>query len=216
MEFFKIVFNLPEILSSLYAILMIVGYIPGLIALVKFKDLTGVGKYFWFFIVITVGISFYNLIITGANIFQVYAVGINLGLGIVCLVIHVFKSRDYGIAIRDFSIFLIVLIVLSYLYLDKPHVTQSVASISIILAYIGQIVNYFKTKTASGTSKWLFLIMGTGLMCLITSMVLTDTYPHIIATEAFNFILIMVCYLQANYYERGLNNEKNSEFGKNS
>lgn len=216
MEFFKIVFNLPEILSSLYAILMIVGYIPGLIALVKFKDLTGVGKYFWFFIVITVGISFYNLIITGANIFQVYAVGINLGLGIVCLVIHVFKSRDYGIAIRDFSIFLIVLIVLSYLYLDKPHVTQSVASISIILAYIGQIVNYFKTKTASGTSKWLFLIMGTGLMCLITSMVLTDTYPHIIATEAFNFILIMVCYLQANYYERGLNNEKNSELGKNS
>uniref|UniRef100_A0AAU8GTH7 Uncharacterized protein n=1 Tax=Mammaliicoccus phage MSShimriz1 TaxID=3230127 RepID=A0AAU8GTH7_9VIRU len=216
MEFFKIVFNLPEILSSLYAILMIVGYIPGLIALVKFKDLTGVGKYFWFFIVITVGISFYNLIVTEANIFQVYAVGINLGLGIVCLVIHVFKSRDYGIAIRDFSIFLIVLIVLSYLYLDKPHVTQSVASISIILAYIGQIVNYFKTKTASGTSKWLFLIMGTGLMCLITSMVLTDTYPHIIATEAFNFILIMVCYLQANYYERGLNNEKNSEFGKNS
>lgn len=216
MEFFKIILNLPEILSSLYAILMIVGYIPGLIALVKFKDLTGVGKYFWFFIVITVGISFYNLIVTEANTFQIYAVGINLGLGIICLVIHVLKSRDFNIVIRDFSIFLIFLILLSYLYLDKPHITQSVASITIILAYIGQIFNYFKTKTSTGTSKWLFLIMGTGLLCLVTSMVLTDTYPHIIATEVFNFILIMVCYLQANYYERGLNNERNSEVGKNS
>ena len=216
MEFFKVVLNLPEILSSLYVILMIVGYIPGLIALVKSKDLTGVGKYFWFFIVLTVGIIFYNLINTEANIFQVYAVGINLLLGIVCLGIYLIKSRRYSIVIRDLSVFLIVLILLTYLYADKPHITQTVASISIVLAYIGQIGNYYKSKTSAGTSRWLFLIMGTGLMCLITSMTLTHTYPHIIATEAFNFVLIMVCYLQANYYERGLKYEKDSKLGKSS
>lgn len=214
MEFFRIALNLPEILSSFYAILMIVGYLPGLGMLLKSKDLTGVGRYFWFFVIVTVSISFHNLILTEANDFQIYAVGLNLILGIVCLAVYLIKIRDKRVIV-DIIIFIVLAIIYAKFLADKPHITQTVASISIVLAYLGQIRNYYKTKTSSGTSKWLFLLMGTGLLCLILSMTLTKTYLPIIATEAFNFILIMVCYLQANYYERRLGNERDIELREN-
>lgn len=215
MEFFKIVLNLPEILSTFYAILMIVGYVPGLMILLKSKDLTGVGRYFWFLIIVTVGISFHNLILTESNNFQIYAVGLNLLMGVVCLTVYLIKTRS-GKVMLDIIIFVILVGLYTKFLADELLITQTVASISIILAYIGQIRTYYKVKTSTGTSKWMFLIMGTGLLCLILSMTLTDTYPHIIATEAFNFILVMVCYLQANYYERrGLENEKDTELRKN-
>lgn len=215
MDFIVLLLNLPEILSSVYAILMIVGYIPGLYALIKYKDLSGVGRYFWFFIIITVGITFHNLIKTGAIDFQIYAVGINLLLGVVCLLIYLIKLKDKKVII-DIIVFGILTYLYTSLLADKPNITQTIASVSIILAYLGQIRHYMVYKTASGTSRWLFLIMGTGLISLVLSMILTDTYPHIIATELFNFILIMVCYLLANYYERGLKDERDIKLREGS
>ena len=61
--------NLPQYLSIVYAILVTVGYIPGLIALVQSDSVKGVSSYFWYLIVATVGISFYNLLLNGASMF---------------------------------------------------------------------------------------------------------------------------------------------------
>ena len=195
MEFFKIILNLPEILSSLYAILVTVGYIPGLIALVKSDSVKGVSSYFWYLIVATVGISFYNLLLTEASMFQVVSVGLNLTLGIVCLLVASYRKKYY------FSIpFIIVFSLLLFLLSDFTALTQTLATITIILAYVTQITTFYKTKSAEGTNRFLFLIIGLGLASLITSMVLTHTYVHIIATEFVNFVLILICYLQANYY----------------
>ncbi|WBF81171.1 hypothetical protein FMLHJGGC_00118 [Staphylococcus phage BSwM-KMM1] len=91
---------------------------------------------------------------------------------------------------------------LLFLLGDFTALTQTVATITIILAYVTQITTFYKTKSAEGTNRFLFLIIGLGLASLIASMVLTHTYVHIIATEFVNFVLILICYLQANYYSR--------------
>lgn len=189
--------NLSHYLSILYAILVTVGYIPGLIALVKSDSVKGVSSYFWYLIVATVGISFYNLLLTDALMFQVVSVGLNLTLGIVCLLVASYRKKDY------FSIpFIIVFSLLLFLLSDFTALTQTIATITIILAYVTQITTFYKTKSAEGTNRFLFLIIGLGLASLIASMVLTHTYVHIIATEFVNFVLILICYLQANYYSR--------------
>lgn len=189
--------NLSHYLSILYAILITVGYIPGLIALVKADSVKGVSNYFWYLIVATVGISFYNLLLTDASVFQIVSVGLNLTLGTVCLLVASFRKKDYFPVpfIIIFSVFLIY-------FSDFTALTQTLATVTIILAYVTQITTFYKTKSAEGTNRYLFLIIGLGLASLIASMVISHTYVHIIATEFVNFILILICYLQANYYAR--------------
>ncbi|MGI4547570.1 hypothetical protein ACR2WV_26460, partial [Klebsiella pneumoniae] len=105
--------NLSHYLSILYAILITVGYIPGLVALVKAESVKGVSNYFWYLIVATVGISFYNLLLTDASVFQIVSVGLNLTLGIVCLLVASYRKKDY------FSIpFIIVFSLLLFLLSD--------------------------------------------------------------------------------------------------
>lgn len=190
--------NIPEILSILYAILVTVGYIPALISLVKDKTVKGVSNYFWAFVVLTVLISFSSLLVTGATIFQLVSVGVNLSLGVVCLILHSIRLKTF--------IYVIMTVVLSAILLFNLvaylPIIQTLATVSIILAYITQIGKFYTTKSSNGTSKYLFLIIGVGLTCLIISMIITGAYLHVIITEVANLVLILICYLQVVYYER--------------
>lgn len=189
--------NLPLILSSMYAILITIGYIPGLKSLIKDDSIKGVSRWFWYLIITTVGISFYNLMHTEATHFQILSVGINLLLGIVCLLVVVFRNKDMFIFIYIILIFLFILIFGSHV-----EITQTIATLSIILAYISQIYRFFKVKQSDGTNKWLYLIIGFAIGLLSVSMVLTNTSTHIIVTELVNMLLILICYFQADYYEK--------------
>lgn len=189
-------YNLAEILSIAYAILVTVGYIPALISLIKDNTVKGVSHHFWSLIVITVSISFTSLMVTHATSFQVVSVGLNLTLGIVCLILYSIRKKDLYPIMFSIIFMFIIMIVMNY----SISSAQTIATVTIILAYISQIYNFYKTKNAEGTNRYLFLIIGIGLACLVYSMMLTHTYIHVMVTEAVNFILIMVCYLQANYY----------------
>lgn len=189
-------YNLAEILSIAYAILVTVGYIPALISLIKDNTVKGVSHHFWSLIVITVSISFTSLMVTHATPFQVVSVGLNLTLGIVCLILYAIRKKDLYPIMFSIIFMFIIMIIMNY---SIPS-AQTIATITIVLAYISQIYNFYKTKNAEGTNRFLFLIIGIGLACLVTSMILTNTYVHVMITELVNLILIMVCYLQANYY----------------
>jgi|GEM_PF-2590424 ORF061 len=190
--------DIPLLLAMLYGVLVIVGYIPALISLIKDKSLNGVSSSFWYLISITVGISFYNIILTGGTRFQVISLFLNFFLGVICLlVLNYRKFKFHGI------IYTIMFLLALYLFLGlltSIEITQTVASVSIVLAYVGQIYKFVKSKSSSGTNKWLYLLIGVGLLSLITSMVLTDVSNHIIITELINFILILICYFMSNYY----------------
>ncbi|XWX31291.1 hypothetical protein UDOIXSUF_CDS0028 [Staphylococcus phage PG-2021_1] len=195
----QIIYNdIPVLLAMLYGILVIVGYIPALISLVKDKNLNGVSSSFWYLISVTVGISFYNIILTGGTRFQVVSIFLNFLLGVVCLlVLNYRKFKFHGI------VYTVIFLLALYLFLGlltSIEITQTVASVSIVLAYVGQIYKFVKSKSSSGTNKWLYLLIGVGLLSLVTSMVLTDVSNHIIITELINFILILICYFMSNYY----------------
>lgn len=193
--------EIAGILSTVYAILVVVGYFPGLKSIIKEKHLTGVNSSFWYLVNTTVGISFYNLFILQEHIFQICAVGINLLLGLLCLLIVNYKKQYVKGLVYTlvFILFLGAFVVWLHQY---PQISQSVATVSIILAYIGQVFTFYNKKTSSGTNKWLYLLIGLGLSLLIISMILTNTYTPIVITELVNFVLIMVCYFQSNYYPK--------------
>ncbi|AAX92356.1 putative membrane protein [Staphylococcus phage Twort] len=196
--------------STMYAILITIGYIPGLKSLVKDRNVDGVSRWFWYLIITTVGISFYNLLHTESTNFQIISVGINLLLGIVCLLVVVFRKKDLFI-----FVFIVILSLFLFTFGSKVEVTQTVATLSIILAYISQIIQFYKTKQSDGTNKWLYLIIGFAIGLLSVSMVLTNTTPHIVITELVNMLLILICYFQADFYEkRGRNRGFNKGFKK--
>ncbi len=202
--------NLPLILSSMYAILITIGYIPGLKSLVKDGNINGVSRWFWYLIITTVGISFYNLLHTESTLFQIISVGVNLFLGLVCLLVVVYRKKDWFI-----FLFLIIFSLFLYIFGTYVELTQTVATLSIILAYISQIIQFYKTKQSDGTNKWLYLIIGFAIGLLSVSMVLTNTTPHIVITELVNMLLILICYFQADFYEkRGRNSGFNKGFKK--
>lgn len=202
--------NLPLILSSMYAILITIGYIPGLKSLVKDGNINGVSRWFWYLIITTVGISFYNLLHTESTLFQIISVGVNLFLGLVCLLVVVYRKKDWFI-----FLFLIIFSLFLYIFGTYVELTQTVATLSIILAYISQIIQFYKTKQSDGTNKWLYLIIGFAIGLLSVSMVLTNTTPHIVITELVNMLLILICYFQADFYEkRSRSNGFNKGFKK--
>ncbi|WBF47992.1 hypothetical protein SSP49_167 [Staphylococcus phage SSP49] len=199
--------NLAHILSILYAILVTVGYIPALVGLIKDKNVKGVDSYFWFYIVVTVSISLTSLFVTHAPLFQIISVSINLLLGIICFIIYLFRTTE--VSILEMVMFIIVIYIGYSVANYSVEYGQIMATISIIVAYLSQINKFYKTKSTNGTSKYLFLIIGIALACLIISMLITNTTPHVIYTEVANFILIMICYLQASYYEyKGVDNNE--------
>lgn len=183
--------------STMYAILITIGYIPGLKSLVKDSNVNGVSRWFWYLIITTVSISFYNLLHTESTNFQIISVGINLLLGIVCLFVVVVRKKDWFI-----FVFIVILSLFLLTFGSKVEVTQTIATLTIILAYISQIIQFYKTKQSDGTNKWLYLIIGFAIGLLSVSMVLTDTSAHIIVTELVNMLLILICYFQADYYEK--------------
>ncbi|WP_210726432.1 hypothetical protein, partial [Histophilus somni] len=68
-----------------------------------------------------------------------------------------YRKKDY------FSIpFIIVFSLLLFLLSDFTALTQTVATITIILAYVTQITTFYKSKSAEGTNRFLFLIIGLG------------------------------------------------------
>ena len=193
--------EIAGILSTVYAILVVVGYFPGLKSIIKEKHLTGVNSSFWYLVNTTVGISFYNLFILQEHIFQICAVGINLLLGLLCLFIVNYKKQHVQGLVYTLVFILVLGAFVVWLH-QYPQVSQNVATVSIILAYIGQVFTFCNNKTSSGTNKWLYLLIGLGLSLLIISMILTNTYTPIVITELVNFVLIMVCYFQSNYYSK--------------
>lgn len=196
--------NLPELLSIVYVVLITIGYIPALKGLIKDKDVSGVSPVFWMCVVLTVYVSCASLVLTGATLFQYTSVGVNLFLGVACLIIYLIRSKAKDVVLEIF----IILMPLTLLVVLHQPTAQALGTFTIIIAYLTQIYSFYKNKNTNGTSKYLYLVIGAGLACLIWSLLLTGGDPHVIITEIVNLILIIICFIQCLYYERKIENGK--------
>lgn len=198
----NILIVLPSLLALLYAVLMIAGYIPGIRGMLKSKDVKGVSDNFWFLIAVTVTIIFHNLLLSEVPLHQIVAVGLNLLFAIICLLLYEYKKSGFS------GIFLTVFFMLLIYYglmITKSHInlTQTVAHVTIILAYAGQIYRLYAVRSIEGLNKNLFLIMGTGMTCLIISLLMTGAPLQVILTEFINLVLVVICYVKIKSIEKG-------------
>lgn len=184
---------LAWILFFISGVLYVIGYIPDMKSMYEDKSVKGVSLLFWELVIITVSYSFYSLVLTGGTVLNTVVVGANLALAIVILVwknilrYSIVKGIVYTIIYFAINISI-------YFYLGLPlYVLQTIATVSIILAYIDQIVQFLKHKTAKGTNPYLYLILGLAIFFLLLNLALNQDYVHVIITELVNLILIMVC-----------------------
>lgn len=183
---------LAWILFWISGILYLIGYAPGMTTLYKDKSVEGVSQFFWEFVVTTVSFSFYSLILTDSGIFNIIIVGGNLALALVMLIWK--NLLRYGAIGILYTVLYIVANLIIYFILGLPlHVLQAIATISIILAYVDQIIRFTVRKKSDGTSPFLYLILGLAILFLILNLLLTNAYIHVIITEVVNMILIFIC-----------------------
>lgn len=178
------------------------GYIPGLKELLNEKSVKGVGEWFWELVTITVGFSFFSMIITHGHVFNTIVVFLNFALAVVMLLIKnsIKYDKSWGTLLT-----IVFVLFLAFVYFVLPisvGVLQTLATLSIIFAYFNQITHFLLHKTAKGVNKNMYLVIGIGILLLVLSMVLTNTYWHVIVTEVTNLVLIMICYLLTIYYEK--------------
>lgn len=193
---------IATILSILSPIFYILGYIPGMKTFYKEKTVAGVGTYFWELVTLTISFSFYTLIITNADLFNLVVVGINLFFAIVLLTWkNIIKYKGWqGIL---FTLIYFAFNLGIYFIIGLPiSVLQTIATISIILAYIDQVIHFIIYKTAKGVNKNLYLIIGIGILLLTISMIINGVYLHVIITEIVNLILILICYALTILYSK--------------
>ncbi|AVR55594.1 hypothetical protein HOT02_gp150 [Staphylococcus phage phiSA_BS2] len=190
---------LAWILFFLSGILYIVGYLPGLRAMYIDKSVEGVSQFFWELVLTTVSFSFYTLIVTGADIVNIVVVGCNMFLALVMLAWkNMLRYRAIGILYT--MLYIVVNLMVYFMFGIPLHILQSIATLTIILAYVDQIIRFAVRKTAIGTSPLLYFILGMAILFLILNLILTHAYIHVIITEAVNLILIMICFFMCMKY----------------
>ncbi|MDK1672796.1 PQ-loop domain-containing transporter [Staphylococcus saprophyticus] len=190
------------ILSIIVPVLFILAYTPQLITTYKTKNATGVSKLFWFLVSLSTLYSLLNVLKTGnAEWYTYFGQFINAGIAFL-LVIWINKIKS------DLANSLIITVLYSTIalclyFLVNLEVSQTIATIAILLAYVDQIGHFIRSKDSTGTNPLLFVIFAIGLVLLITIMLFTGVSLHIIGTECTNVILLIICaFLSKKYLKK--------------
>lgn len=194
--------QLIAILSVVVPVLFILAYTPQLVTTYKTKKATGVSRFFWFLVSLSTLYSLLNVLKTGnAEWYTYFGQFINAGIAFL-LVIWINKIKsDLANSLTITALYSTIALCLYYLV--NLEVSQTIATIAILLAYVDQIGHFIRSKDSTGTSPLLFVIFAIGLILLITIMLLTGVSLHIIGTELTNIILLIICaFLSKKYLKK--------------
>lgn len=199
------------ILQTAGTILLLGGYAPQIIKLHKTKIPTGISLLFWTMIGTGCTTILINMIIQGTS----YPVMITQALNAIgawytlFLVIYCRKLKGEPIKVNNIIV-LIYILVAVLLFVEAGEIPlkqlgnhiQMVGTVALLTAYLPQIFHLFGVKDATGISRWLFIILGLGLLCVTGNMIISGTSVGIITTEFVNIALILVQYFMTTYYQK--------------
>ncbi|MCY9056144.1 PQ-loop domain-containing transporter [Bacillus spizizenii] len=198
------------IFQTMGSILLLGGYAPQIIKLHRTLVPTGISLLFWTMIGTGCTTILINMILQGTS-FPVVATQALNALGAwytLGLVIYCKKLRGESLNVNDKILLVYLLIIIFFLYdfLHNPislvgNHLQIVGTVALLTAYLPQIFHLNKVKDATGISRWLFIVLGSGLLLVTVNMFITGTNLGIIATELVNIALIMVQYGMTVYYQ---------------
>jgi uncharacterized protein with PQ loop repeat len=192
------------------SILLLGGYAPQIIKLHRTRIPTGISLLFWTMIGTGCTSILINMIIQGTSI----PVMVTQALNMICawytlgLVIYCKNLRKEKIKVNYLIVF-IYLVITVFLIMKAQVVPakvlgdyfQLIGTIALLTAYLPQIIHLLWVRNADGISKWLFVVLGTGLLCVTINMIITSTAITIICTEFVNIALIFVQYILTDYYQ---------------
>lgn len=192
------------------SILLLGGYAPQIIKLHRTLIPTGISILFWTMIGVGATGILINMIAQETTLPVITTQALNaLGawytLG---LVIYCRKVQGEKLNIPRYAKWIGLAIVLAELFIYKHasiemfgYVNQTLGTVALLTAYLPQIAYLYKVKDATGISKWLFVILGSGLLLVTGNMIITGTSIEIIVTEFVNIGLILVLYVMTAYYQ---------------
>lgn len=179
-----------NLITAVGGIILIVGYLPQIRKLLTTENTEGINNAFWYLIFSAVAITAINLITTDAPVLLqcIQIANATLAAGIIILV-HVYR--------REAVLMILPAYILAYwvifTYQVPMELTQSAASLMIVIAYVSQLITLIKTHSAKGVSASLYLIIAIGLAIMATKMFVSEVSVHIIITEIVNIILLLSC-----------------------
>lgn len=185
------------VITIIGGIILTVGYIPQLIKLYKTGNTEGISSGFWYLITTAVSITAVNLIADSAPLVLIIIQVINATLaGVVVLAVH-YHRAEYRY--MKYPTLVVVFIVIICGFILPIEITQSVASLAIVVAYVTQLITLFKSPSVAGVAPSLYLLIAIGLGIMATKMFVTEVSPYIIATELVNIALLLACAGYAIY-----------------
>lgn len=198
------------ILQTAGSLLLLGGYAPQIVKLHRTLIPTGISILFWTMIGIGCTGILINMIAQDTSLPVIITQSLNaigawytLGLVIYCKKLRKEKLNIHH-SIKWFA--LAIVIVMLHAYQNMPlqqfgYIAQSVATFALLTAYIPQIIHLYRVKDATGISRWLFLVLGSGLLLVTVNMIITGTSKEIIIVEFVNIALILVQYFLTVYYQ---------------
>lgn len=187
------------VITIVGGIILTVGYIPQLIKLFKTEETAGINNGFWYLITIAVTITAINLIIDSAPMVLIIIQIANAMLaGVVLLTVH-FYRKEYDL--MNLPVLLVLSVILIAGVILPLEVTQSIASLAIVTAYVTQLVTLFKSPSVAGVAPSLYLLIAIGLGIMATKMFVTEVSIYIITTELVNITLLLLCASVSFFYQ---------------
>ena len=187
------------VITIVGGIILTIGYIPQLIKLFKTEETAGINNGFWYLITTAVTITAINLIIDSAPTVLIIIQIVNATLaGVVLLTVH-FYRKEY--TLMNLPVVLVLSVILISGVVLPLEVTQSIASLAIVTAYLTQLVTLFKAPSVAGVAPSLYLLIAVGLGIMATKMFVTEVSAYIITTEIVNIILLLLCASVSFFYQ---------------
>lgn len=203
--------SLGLLLQTVGSILLLGGYAPQIAKLHKTKNPTGISLLFWTMIGIGCTSILVNMIIHDTSLPVMFTQALNalgawytLGLVIYCKRLH---RQEIKINHNVVKLFIVMFAILAWAVISDTPASdigdgiQLVGSIALLTAYLPQIIHLNRVKDATGISRWLFIVLGLGLLSVTGNMIITGTNVWIIATEFLNIGLIFVQFAMTVHYQ---------------
>ena len=216
--------NMTEIgylAQAIGTILLLGGYTPQIIKLWKTGNPSGISTTFWTMIAMGASAIGVNMYLQGTSIEIVVTQALNAILAWYTLYLVYRSQKKYtyhGVRIYEDSeispkikstfkmigTFIGLIAVMKLIGIDMRVVgnyVQLAGTFFLLTAYIPQISYLYTVKDASGISRWLFIVIGLGLLFVTINMIITGASTFIIVTEFVNIALILVQFGLTVHYQ---------------
>lgn len=211
--------------QAIGTILLLGGYTPQIIKLLKTGNPTGISTTFWTMIAMGASAIGVNMYLQGTSPEIVVTQALNAILAWYTLYLVYRSQKTYAVhgvkifeaeyinnrvkyTIKLVASFMGLIAVMNLVGLDMKMVgnyVQLAGTFFLLTAYLPQISYLHTVKDASGISRWLFIVIGLGLLFVTINMIITGASTFIIITEFVNIALILVQFgLTVRYQNKAL------------